>query len=186
MVIEPLLTPRLVLRPIEVADAEAVFAYRGDPAVSRFQSFEPRALEDVVDFLEPLAGVAPDTPGRWFQLGIVLRADGPLIGDLGLRFPADNPPQVEFGISLAPSFQGRGLAQEALEAAFDFVFFVLEKHRVFGSADPRNTAALKLMERIGMRREAHFRKSLWFKGEWADDIICATLREEWRSRRSRG
>ena len=51
----------------------------------------------------------------------------------------------------------------------------LGKHRVFASADPRNARSLALLERVGMRREAHFRESLWFKGEWVDDVVYAIL-----------
>lgn len=56
----------------------------------------------------------------------------------------------------------------------------VQKHRVFASVDPRNTRSLALLERVGMRQEAHFRESLWFKGEWVDDVVFAILAAEWR------
>ena len=54
------------------------------------------------------------------------------------------------------------------------------KHRVFASVDPRNESSVKLLRRVGMREEAHFRKSLWFKGAWVDDMIFGILKSEWR------
>ena len=45
--------------------------------------------------------------------------------------------------------------------------------------DPRNEPSVALLERVGMRKEAHFRKSLWFKGEWVDDMVLAILKSEW-------
>jgi len=55
----------------------------------------------------------------------------------------------------------------------------LQKHRITASVDPDNTASLQLMERIGLRKEGHFVKSLFWKNKWVDDVIYAVLREEW-------
>jgi RimJ/RimL family protein N-acetyltransferase len=179
-VFTPIHAERLTLRVLEPADAEAVFAYRADPGVSRYQGWVPASAAEVRAFIAGLAGIGPDTPGRWFQLGIVLRATGELVGDCGLRVSESEPREVEVGITVAPAFQRRGLAGEALRALLGFLFDGLGKHRVYGSVDPRNTASLAMLERVGMRREAHFVESLWFKGVWADDVVCAMLAREWR------
>jgi len=175
-------TARLELAPLLDSDREEFFAYRADPAVSRFQSFAPRTIDDVDAFLDRLHGVAFDTPGAWFQFAIRLRGTGELVGDLGTRARADDPSQVEFGISLAPERQGQGLAAEALAALFDHLFGACGKHRVFASVDPRNEPSVALLRRLGMRQEAHFRRSLRFRGEWVDDLVFALLASEWTPR----
>jgi RimJ/RimL family protein N-acetyltransferase len=175
-------TERLRLRRLGPSDGPVVFAYRSLPEVARLQFWEPRTEEEVNASLRELLSFEPDTPGTWLQLGITLRGTGLLIGDCGIRFPADDTRQVEVGISLSPLHQGKGYATEALEAVFDYCFGPLGKHRVFASADPRNDASIALMTRVGMRKEAHFRESLWFKGAWADDLIYAILDWEWTSR----
>jgi RimJ/RimL family protein N-acetyltransferase len=177
---EPIATERLVLRPLRADDAEAMLVYRSDPEVARYQGWEPETLSDVSEFIAALVDVEPNTPGTWLQLAICLGSSGELIGDIGLHFPEGRDHEAEFGITLNPIHQGRGYAAEALRAALGYLFGSLGKHRVYGSADPHNEASLRLMERVGMRREAHFRESLWFKGGWADDVICAILEREWR------
>ena len=107
-----------------------------------------------------------------------------MIGDCGLHFPPGEPHQAEVGITLAPGHQGQGYATEALNAVLDYLFLSLGKHRVFASVDPRNRASIALLERVGMRKEAHLRESVWWKGEWADDLVFAVLEGEWRARRS--
>jgi RimJ/RimL family protein N-acetyltransferase len=102
-----------------------------------------------------------------------------LIGDCGFRVVESDPAQTEVGLTLAPEFQGKGYATEALRALLNYLFTALKKHRAFGSIDPRNVSSIKLQERVGMRKEAHFVKSLWFRGEWVDDVIYALLAEEW-------
>lgn len=178
---DDIITVRLVLRKLNLADFEALFRYRTDPEVSRYQNWKPLTIEDARQFVETIASVEPDTPGSWFQLAITLRETGEVIGDCGLHFPAEETRQAEIGITLALAYQGKGYASEALAAVLDYLFISLGKHRVVASVDPGNLASVALLERLGMRKEAHFRESLWFKGAWADDVIYAILEREWRS-----
>ena len=178
---QELTTPRLILRRLRAEDAEPMFRYRSHPVVSRFQSWAPGAPSVTAAFIEEQIRVEPDTPGTWLQLGIVARDTGELLGDCGIHFPPANRHEVELGMTLAAQHQGRGYAMEALEALLEYVFDRLEKRRVYGSVDPGNVRSLRLLERAGLRREAHFHESLWFKGAWADDVICAMLATEWRS-----
>jgi len=168
---------RLVLTPLEAADAPALFAYRSLPDVRRYQTWEPARVQDAADFIAELGPVVWDTPGTWFQLGARLRDSGELIGDLGVHFLEDGQ-QVEIGFTLAPEAQGRGLGTEAVAALLRHLFTVACKHRVTASIDPRNEASLRLARRVGMRQEAHFVRSLLFKGEWADDVVFAILGTE--------
>lgn len=185
MAFSDIATARLVVRALRPADAEAVFRYRSDPEVCRFQIWEPSSLAEVDDFIARMIAHEPDTPGTWYQLAICERETGRLVGDCGLHFPVDREHEAEFGVSLAPEFQGRGYATEAVGAVLGYLFDTLRKHRVFASVDPRNYASVRLLERIGMRREAHFRETLWVRGEWVDDAVYAMLRREWEGRRSR-
>jgi RimJ/RimL family protein N-acetyltransferase len=173
-----LTTSRLILRRLLESDREALFAYRSDPEVSRFQGWVPVTLADADAFIRERPE-EPDQPGTWFQLAITLKTSGLMIGDAGMHFPADQPQQAEIGLTLTPEYQRRGYATEALRAVLDFLFLTMNKHRVYGLVSPENGASVALLERCGLRREAHFRQSLWFKGEWVDDLIYAMLREEW-------
>jgi RimJ/RimL family protein N-acetyltransferase len=62
-----------------------------------------------------------------------------------------------------------------LHLAFD----QLGLHRVTASVDARNTASLRLADRLGMRREMHLVSNRWFKGVWSDEIAFALLEYEW-------
>jgi RimJ/RimL family protein N-acetyltransferase len=175
-------TPRLVLSPLLPADAPRLLAYRSDPAVSRYQSWVPASEPDVLRFIQDQQALAFDTPGTWFQLGIRVRDSSILAGDAGVHFPGDQPHQAELGVTVAPNHQGQGFATETLTALLDHLFGPAAKHRVFASVDPRNGPSLALLERVGLRKEAHFRESLWLEGEWVDDMVYAVLRSEWLGR----
>ena len=172
----PLGSDRLEIRSLLPSDAEAMFAYRSYPEVSRYQNWEPASVEEVGSFIKALQGTEPP---EWFQVGIALRGTGELIGDCGFRILPGDPRQAEIGISVAPAFQHRGYALEALRILLGHLFSTLGLHRVHGSVDPRNAASLALLRRAGMRQEAHFLESYWSKGEWTDDVVFGILEREW-------
>jgi RimJ/RimL family protein N-acetyltransferase len=174
---KPLQTSRLVLRPLTGDDADDLFAYRSLEEVSRYQGFRPRTLSDVHGFLAGLSP-RPDVPDTWFQLGIRTREDDHLIGDLGIHFLSDSD-QAEIGFTLAPSQQKKGYALEAAQPVLSALFSEWKKHRVIASVDPRNEASIRLLLKLGMRKEAHFRKRFRLEDGWGDDCIYAILEEEW-------
>lgn len=172
-------TSRLIIDELREDDAAALFGYRSDPQVSRYQGWCPDSVDAAREFIRAQDGVQLDTPETWCQRALRLRDSGELIGDVGLHFTAEGDAAVELGISLAPRHQGEGLASEALRGVLDYVFGTLHKHRVFGSVDPRNEASLRLLVTIGMRQEAHFVESYRCGDVWADDVIFAMLEHEW-------
>lgn len=177
-------TERLSVRNLEANDGPRVFSYHRHPEVARFQSWGSESVDVIQTYIRGLASTEPGTPERWYQVGIYLREGDKLIGDCGFRVPADKLEQVEVGITVAPEFQGKGYATEALRVLLKYLFVELRKHRVFGSVDPRNESSMRLLERVGMRKEAHFVKSLWFRGEWVDDVVFAMLEDEWVAAKS--
>lgn len=171
-----LVTARLQIDALLPADAEGLFAYRTDPGVARYQRWCPADLAAARDFVH----AQPVSPSHgWFQRAIRLPEGGALIGDLGVCLPEGPHDSVEFGVSIAPEFQGRGYSSEVVRAVFGFVFEQLGRHRIHASVDPRNAASMAMLRALGMREEAHHRESLWFKGEWVDDVIFAMLQQEW-------
>ena len=173
---EVLQTERLLLRPLSLADADAFFRYRSLPEVCRFQSFQPKTLSEIEAFLRENESTPPNSSGTWRQLAICLR-DGMQIGDVGLH--TLDGWQLELGYTLAPEHQGKGYATAAVAAVLRQAFAVWNKHRVTASVDPENHASIRLLERLGFRLEAHFRKSYRMNKAWGDDCVYAMLREDW-------
>jgi len=170
---------RIVLRQIESEDADKIFEYRSQPEIYQFQSWKPSTIQEVNDFITHRIVREPNIKNSWFQLAIIEKETNALIGDVGLHFLPEEPDQVEIGITLRKESQGKGLATEVLRLVFDYLFITLKKHRIIASVDPQNIASIRLMERLGMRKEAHFRKSLFMNGKWQDDMIYALLETEW-------
>jgi RimJ/RimL family protein N-acetyltransferase len=178
----PLPATRVILRRFTEADIPAFLAYRNDPEVARYQSWESCSPEEAVALLAGQKDREPGAPGPWYQIAIADRETDALLGDCALRVHVEDPRQATLGITLSRAQQGRGIAAEALSCLLDHLFSRLELHRVTAETDPENTPAWTLLERLGLRREGHAVRSLWFKGRWVDDYLYAILREEWLGR----
>ncbi|MBE0643847.1 MAG: GNAT family N-acetyltransferase [Bacteroidetes bacterium] len=140
-------TKRTVIRPLETADSAAVFAYRSDPDVVRYQMWRPARERDVRSFIRDMRGLAPGMPGIWYQFGIILQQNGELIGDCGVHMPLDDPECVELGLTLRSDFQRQGYAQEVLRALIRYSFETLHVHRVIARMHPENKRSLELIKR---------------------------------------
>lgn len=171
-------TQRLLIRTLEMKDKEAFFQYRSRPEVYEYQSWRPREIGEIESFLTKNRAVRLNARNQWLQLAVCLK-DGTLIGDIGIHF-LDDEAQVELGYTIAPEFQNRGYAREAVKGITGHLFSELGKHRVTASVDPDNLKSIKVLERIGFRKEAHFIKSFRSGDRWLDDCIYAFLAEEWR------
>lgn len=180
-------TKRLMLKDLTAQDAEALFAYRSLPEVTKFQGWTPTTVNDAVDFVTNGICHDLDQPDTWFQLGIFLQGEGLLIGDAGLHFlpesrdAASLPTDVvEIGITIAPASQGNGYAVEAVLRILGFLFEELKKNKVIASVDPANNKSMSLMKRVGFQLEDIYPKSVFFRGEWADDAVFSFTSEQWR------
>jgi RimJ/RimL family protein N-acetyltransferase len=150
--------------------------------VSRYLVWEPMNLDQARAKLEQRVQQRRiETDGDALLLAAVETETGRMIGELMLRLTSLQSGQGEIGWSIHPDVQGRGLATEGARELLRLGFEELGLHRIFAGCDPRNAASLRVMERLGMRREAEFRESELLKGEWIGEIICAILATEWRA-----
>jgi len=176
----PLDTARLRLRAFTPADVDAVHAYQSLPEVARYQYWEPRSRDEVAVEVAKWAA-ADGTPEAPLSMvfAVTLKDGGALIGDMVLLFRDREAGQGEIGFSINPVHAGRGYATEAAVAVINLGFGHFNLHRIYGRCDARNERSWRLMERLGMRREAHFREHALFKGEWDEEFYYALLSREW-------
>jgi RimJ/RimL family protein N-acetyltransferase len=174
-------TERLRLRPFRAEDADIVFAYRNDPPVYRYQGWAvPYTREDVTNFLDRMSKVAFGTQGEWFQPAVELRTTGEVIGDVAFVLNRREPRQALIGYTLAQRYWNKGFASEAVRALINLLFRELKIHRIIADCDVENIASIRLLEKLGFRREAHYVESYWLGDRWGDEYQYALLEREWR------
>jgi RimJ/RimL family protein N-acetyltransferase len=181
----PICTERLVIRPFTLADLDALYDFHRLPEVARYLYWEPRSRAEVrASLAEKVTRTILTAEGQALCLAVDLAGTGELVGDCVLFWHSRQYEQGEVGYIFHPAYQGRGLATEAVGAMLGLGFEGLGLHRIAGRCDARNTASARVMERNGMRREAHLVENEFVKGEWTDELIYAILRPEWERQRA--
>jgi RimJ/RimL family protein N-acetyltransferase len=179
----PIETERLTLRRFRISDAPALLALYGDPDVVRYLYSEPMQPDGLVEALfRRLRAPSLENEGDLLELAAVLRATGQFVGAMTFFHRSTVHARGELGYTLLPRFTGQGLAQEGAAALLHIGFDLLGLHRMEGQCDARNLASAAVMQRIGMRQEAHFRENEFVKGEWTDAFVFAMLADEWAGR----
>ena len=183
----PIRTARLLLRPYRPDDVDAVYAYERLPETARYLENEPMSLAEAKALVirrvgsSTLGGV-----GEVLNLVIELARTRTLVGDCVLFWHSQEHQQGEVGYVFNPAYQGRGYATEVVGALLRLGFDGLGMHRITGRLDARNVASARVLERAGLRREAHLVENEIVKGEWTDELIYAILRGEWEARQAAG
>jgi RimJ/RimL family protein N-acetyltransferase len=177
----PIKTARLVLRRFTESDLDALHSYHSLPEVARFLLWEARTREESAQSLKFRID-HPTIEKEGDGVVFAVEHDGDLVGEVNLRWLSAEHGSGELGFIFDPRHHGHGYAREAAAEVLRMGFEQLGLHRIIGRADARNTASAKLMERLGMRREAHFVQNEIVKGEWADEVVYAMLADEWRAR----
>jgi RimJ/RimL family protein N-acetyltransferase len=180
----PLATERLILRPFVDQDLDALLAMQGREDVTRYLDWGPMSRDQARDLLariKKLTGI--DEKGDALRVAAILRGSAAVVGDLSLWRTSREHGQGEIGFVLHPDHQGNGYGSEAMRELLRIGFDEVGFHRIVGRCDARNSASARLMQRLGMRLEAHQRENELIKGEWCDALIYAMLASEWAAQR---
>ncbi|WP_084079411.1 GNAT family N-acetyltransferase [Demequina sp. NBRC 110057] len=179
----PLETERLTLRPMTLDDAEDMAERRSDTTTAQYQAWKaPYSVERARDLIADLMTRQGPTPGAWYQLAVVRKRDGKVLGDVAL-FLSGNARTAEVGFTLHPWARGHHYATEATARLVDYAVFDLGVHRIEACTHPHNIASVRVLERIGFLAEGIRREAYWVEDEVSDDAIYGLLAREWISRR---
>lgn len=170
-----IVTPRLLLRRMTMADAQDMYAYSSDPEVARHVLWDThRSVGESRAYLRYiLRQYRLNEPSSW---GIELRETGHLIGTIGFMWWNRENRSAEVGYSLARAQWNQGLMSEALREVILFGFEEMQLHRVEAQHETTNPASGRVMQKVGMREEGILRGRLYNKGKFVDVALYAILR----------
>jgi RimJ/RimL family protein N-acetyltransferase len=178
----PLTTSRMTLRPYDIGDLAALHDLFGREDVCRYLIWEPMDIDQARTLLERrVRQTRIEAESEAILLAAVDTETGRMVGEFMLRLTSAQSRQGEVGWSIHPDVQGRGLATEGAREMLRLGFDEMGLHRITAGCDPRNLASFRVMEHLGMRREAEFVENEFLKGEWIGEVVCAMLEAEWRA-----
>ncbi|GAA3097782.1 RimJ/RimL family protein N-acetyltransferase [Kribbella aluminosa] len=179
----PIETDRLILRRYVETDYDDLLKLQSNPDVTRFLLYDVRTPEQVKEALTGrLADVPMDVDGQALTVAVILRDTGRHLGEVTLFLNSTEQRTGEIGYVFHPESHGHGYAAEASVELLRLGFEELGLHRIIARLDARNTGSVKLLQRLGLRQEAHFVQNEYLKGEWTDELVFAMLYTEWDDR----
>ncbi|PLX32386.1 MAG: GNAT family N-acetyltransferase [Ignavibacteria bacterium] len=174
-------TERLIIRPLQLTDSSAVYDYRSNPEVVRYQMWRPESESDVRQFIREQLGLTPGMPGIWYQFGLVRKADNELIGDCGIHIPLEHTEAAELGMTLAQTSQRLGYATEAIVALLDYCFTSLGLLSVLARTEKRNMRSIALIRRMDFYPA---RAENFGLAEEEDELLFVMERPDWERRKA--
>jgi RimJ/RimL family protein N-acetyltransferase len=174
-----LLTERLRIRQFQADDTVAVHDYASDPEVVRYNTFGPNSEEQTESYIEDMVTLAKTHFRGHFEWAVALKESETLIGSCSLVMGKPDPRQGEIGFVLNRNYWGHGYATEAAGAVLKHGFTDHGLHRIFARCQVENQRSIRVLERLGMRREGFHCQSEWIKEGWKDILVYALLKCEW-------
>jgi ribosomal-protein-alanine N-acetyltransferase len=168
-------TQRLLIREFVMDDAADVHAYAGEAETVRYMDWGPNTEAQTLDFLHRKLASQRMLPRAEYELAVVLRESGGVIGGVGLRVSRPEQFAGDIGYVFNPRLWGQGYCTEAAAALLTFGFGELKLHRIYATCDPENRASARVMEKIGMQYEGRLRDFTWEKEKWRDSLVYARL-----------
>ncbi len=178
------MTPRLVLRPMVLEDAEAMHLFKSDAEATRFFGQDPHTdLEQTRGWVR--SGLEGRKNGTSITWAITLRQDFKVIGECCLWNIDGESKRAELGYELMRSQWKRGLMNEALTAILDHGFKAMGLNRIEANPLGINMASQKVLAKLGFKHEGTLRQRYLHNGEWHDEMWFGLLRDEWEARSNR-
>lgn len=172
-------TERLVLREWQTDDWVFSHQWASDPQAVAYMPFGPNTEEQTKEFVFKVITYQTEEPRLHFELAATLKETGEVIGGCGIRMVDLENQTASIGYMYAQKYWGQGFGTEAAAALVDFGFSQMKAHRIWATCDPGNIGSARILEKVGMRREGHFRQHMLVRGQWRDSYLYAILENEY-------
>ena len=172
-------TSRLRIRAFSWADAEEYYMLESDPELFKYEITAPKTRQESEASLMQLlrSNQTPDIQ-NWREWAIELKSTQKVIGFICMAYHDVNWQIMELGFRVNAAHQNQGYGAEALRCVIQAVFRDTKTHRIFACTDGLNLASQRMMEKAGMKREAHLRENVLIGDHYHDEVIYGVLRKE--------
>lgn len=172
----PLLTKRTRVRPIVLGDLAAIHQLHGFPEVDQYNTLGiPKDITETKALILPWIKDNEERPITNHTWAIEHQETGEFIGLFGFKLGHPKYKRAEVWYKILPSYWNQGIATEVLSKTIKFGFTELQLHRIEAGCAIDNMASIKVLEKVGMIREAHRRQILPLQTGWSDNYEYAIL-----------
>lgn len=167
---------RLILRSILETDIDNVHLLHSLAEVDKFNTLGiPESIEETKLLIDNWITENNKETIQRFTFATELKTDNQFIGIIGINIGKAKYKNAEVWFKFDPNFWNKGYATEALREILNFGFNNLNLHRIEAGCAVENIGSIKVLEKVGMLREAHTRQLLPLKSGWSDNYGYAKL-----------
>lgn len=169
---------KYVLRELRATDAQDFLAYMKDEKVYEFigDNYVPKNITEAEAEIKYWADLFKST--RSIFWGIALKSNDSLIGSCGFNVWNHMDGRVEISYDLSRKFWNQGIMTQAIKAISDYAFCNMKVNRVQATVCIENTASIKLLEKVGFKREGLLREFAVLRGKIHDSYMYSYLSKE--------
>ncbi|MBN1694872.1 GNAT family N-acetyltransferase [candidate division WOR-3 bacterium] len=172
-------TERLLLRLLDLSDAERVRELAGDKEIADTTTNIPHPYEKGMAEEWISSSRIKFESGECVHLAVILKATQELIGAIGLIIDKGFN-RGELGYWIGREYWNQGYCTEGSRAVLDYGFNQLLLHKITSSHFARNPSSGRVMRKIGMKKEGFLKKHVPKSGKYEDLVIYGVLRKEWK------
>lgn len=170
-----LMGERIVLEPVSLLGLKDFHEYSMCPDFYEYLEYPPfKTIEESEIYLEELVERSKSSLQQfWF---VKLSKYEKIIGSFGIHSLEEYRGSVEIGYGISPHYWGNGYFKEAAELVIEYIFHVLNLHRIVARTSALNLASMHGLERIGFLIEGTMRD--YYRnadGQWNDAVLMAKL-----------
>jgi len=174
----PIQTKRIILRELEEDDWSKLHSYLSDLEVQKYMIQDATTPEQTKSYVRMFLEHKLEEPRRYVRFVALLKEGEQLIGECGINMPNLKHSEGEIVYRFARPNWGKGYASEVAGRMIKFGFEELSLHRIEALCDARNTASIRVLDKLGMTREGCMREHRFVKGHWRDSVLYSILKHE--------
>ncbi|MBK6912522.1 MAG: GNAT family N-acetyltransferase [Ignavibacteriales bacterium] len=167
-------TNNLFLQNFTITVVNEIFKIRSDIRVMQYLDKDcHKTVEDSKKMINEIIQAYKDKSGiNW-----IIRKKNTLevIGYIGYWRLNRQGVRAEIGYALKPEYWRKGLMSEAMVRVLEFGFGEFGLHSIEGNVNPQNESSIKILEKFGFKKEAHFKEDYLYKGKYLDSAIYSLL-----------
>lgn len=168
---------RLLFRKILLSDAEELYLIRSNDEVMKFM--DTNKMESISDAEKMIRSVEESfNSEKGINWGIVEKGTNKFMGYFGFWRIVSEHCRAEIGYVLDSLHWGRGYMNETLRTLIPYGFKNMKLHSIEANVNPANSNSIKLLEKIGFKKEAYFRENFLFNNTFYDSVIYSLLEKD--------
>ena len=171
-------TERLYIRDFKLDDLDEFHSLVQNPDIYKYMPWGPSSEEDTKKFIQMSIKQGSKVPRKFFDMPIVLKESRLVMGCVAIRVSSFLHKKADMGYWIKRELWGQGFATEATLGLLRFGFQRLKMNKIYATASPENPASIRVLEKIGMKKEGYLKEDMFIRGEYRDSVLLAILKKE--------